>query len=265
MIPASSTEESIENPQEHEGPVEVLMRLTATAGLLRSTDGRCYAKVKVGDRREIYPLKSAAFRRWLTGRYYRDRQITPSDWAIRRVLGTLEANAWLEGDAQSIFIRVGHDGGNNGNGLASYLDLADPGGQAIEIGPGGWSVVNEPRAHFRRPVGQLPLPTPSRDGSIELLRPYVNLTDRLCLLATGGAFEGHTSFTNDEESAVQVQRPVILTGIEEFVERGDLSDRAVRVNLPPIALGQRRLDGEFWDAFKPLQRAAPPRTSAPRP
>jgi len=335
MANPSSNDEIIENPQQHEGPVEALMRLTSTAQLLRSTDGRCYAKVKVGGRREIYPLRSAAFRRWLTGRYYRDRHITPSDWAIRRILGTLESNAWLEGDAQSIFIRVGHDGRNNGNGLAYELDLADPSGQVVEIGPEGWSVVNEPRAHFRRPAGHLPLPTPSRGGSIELLRPYVNLnepdfrllivwmaaalrpvgpypilalygeqgstkstlakvirllidprvaplvaqprdtralmvsavsrwvlaydnisvipdwlSDGLCLLATGGAFEGHTSFTNDEESAIQVQRPVILTGIEEFVGQGDLSDRSVLLNLPPIAPGKRRLEREFWHAFE---------------
>ena len=32
--------------------------------------------------------------------------------------------------------------------------------------------------HFRRPDGHLPLPIPTRDGSIDLLRPYVNLSDR---------------------------------------------------------------------------------------
>jgi energy-coupling factor transporter ATP-binding protein EcfA2 len=38
-------------------------------------------------------------------------------------------------------------------------------------------VVERPRVHFRRPHGLLPLPLPSRDGSIELLRPYVNVSD----------------------------------------------------------------------------------------
>jgi len=89
---------------------------------------------------------------------------------MRRVLARLEAAARFEGGTPSIFVRVGHHG--TGNGSACYLDRADPGGQAVKIGPEGWSVVNHPSVHFRRPEGQLPLPIPSREGSIELLRPY---------------------------------------------------------------------------------------------
>ena len=251
-----------------------------------------------------------------------------------RSRAALEATARFEGGTPSIFVRVGHDGNGNGNGSACYLDLADPGGQAVKIGPDGWSVVDNPRVHFRRPEGHLPLPMPSRDGSIELLRPYVNLTDRdfrllivwmaaalrpvgpypilalygqqgsakstlarvvrllidpqaapllaeprntrdlmvtavngwllaydnigaiprwlsdgLCLLATGGALAGHASFTNGERSVIHAQRPVILNGIEEFVERGDLSDRSVFLDLPPIAPSSRRREEEFWAAF----------------
>ena len=45
-------------------------------------------------------------------------------------------------------------------------------------------------------------------------------------------------FSNDERSVIHVQRPVILSGIEEFVRRGDLSDRSVYLDLPPIDRGQ---------------------------
>ena len=38
-------------------------------------------------------------------------------------------------------------------------------------------MVDRSEVQFRRPDGLLPLPLPSRDGSIELLRPYVNLTE----------------------------------------------------------------------------------------
>ena len=74
----------------------------------------------------------------------------------------------------SVFIRVGHDG--SGDKSAYYIDLGDPSGRAVKIGADGWSVVDRPGIHFRRPQGLLPLPMPSRDGSIELLRSYVNLT-----------------------------------------------------------------------------------------
>jgi hypothetical protein len=334
MVNASLNHEVIDSPPEYKGPVQVLLRLTANAGLLRSTDGRFYAQVSVGGRREIYALRSAAFRDWLIDGYFRARREVPSDWSIRRVLGALEAVARYEGGTPSIFVRVGHDGKSNGNGSACYLDLADPDGQAVRIGPEGWSVVEDPRVHFRRPVGHLPLPIPTREGSIDLLRTYVNLTERdfrllivwmaaalrpvgpypilalygqqgsakstlarivrrlidpqaapllaeprnirelmasavngwllaydnigviphslsdgLCLLATGGALAGHTSLANDERSVIHAQRPVILNGIEEFVGRGDLADRSIFLDLPPIAPGDRRCEDEFWEAF----------------
>ena len=215
-----------------------------------------------------------------------------------------------------------------------YLDLGDSSGRAIKIGPEGWSVVDRPGVHFRRPEGLLALPTPSREGSIELLRPYVNLSDRdfrlmiawmaaalrpvgpypilalygeqaaakstlakvvrllidpqdapllaiprgirnlmvtghngwllaydnisviadvvsdgLCMVSTGGAYAGRALFSNDERSVIHVQRPVILSGIEEFVRRGDLGDRTVYLNLPPIDDANRRREEEFWPAF----------------
>jgi len=165
----------IENPPEGEGPVEVLLRLAASARFFRSADGRLYAQVPVARRREIHGLKSAAFREWLSRGYFRDCLELPSDRAIRRVLDSLEAIAWFEDGTPSIFIRVGHDG--RGNGSPSYLDLGDPTGQAIEIGPDGWSLVERPPVRFQRPEGLLPLPMPCRDASIDLLRPYVNLTE----------------------------------------------------------------------------------------
>jgi putative DNA primase/helicase len=36
---------------------------------------------------------------------------------------------------------------------------------------------------------------------------------------------------------------------DEFVRRGDLNDRAVFLNLPPIAPSSRRREAEFWAAF----------------
>jgi len=334
MTAPSPNVETIGNPQAYEGPVKALLRLTATAGFLRSTDGCFYAQVSLGGRREIYPLRSAVFRSWLIDRYLRACREVPSDWAIRRVLGALEATARFEGGTPSIFIRVGHDGNSNGNASDCYLDLGDPSGHAVKIGPEGWSVVEHPPVHFRRPAEYLPLPAPSRDGSIELLRPYVNLTeadfrllivwmaaairpvgpypvltlygetgaakttlarivrllidphatplrgeprdtrglmrstmnrwllaydnirvipdwlsDALCLLSTGGAFDVHASFSGDEQRVIHAQRPVILNGIEEFVGRSDLSDRSLFLHLPPVAPGKRLCEDRFWQLF----------------
>ena len=177
VAPPSSNVEVIENHPERDGPVEVLLRLAASARFFRSADGRLYAQVPVARRREIHGLASVAFREWLSRGYWGVCLELPSDRDIHRVLDALEAIARFEDGTPSTFIRVGHDGKDKSNGSPGYLDLGDPTGQAIELRPDGWSLVERPPVHFRRPDGLLPLPVPCRDASIDLLRPFVNLTE----------------------------------------------------------------------------------------
>ena len=156
--------------------VALLTRLASSARLFRSADGRFCAQVPVGDRLEIYGLRSAGFRDWLIDGYMTDQPEPPSSWAIRRVVGMLEARARFTTGIPEVFVRVGQDGDGDGDS-AYFLDLGDPSGRAVAIRDQGWSVVDRPGVHFRRPEGLLPLPLPARDGSIDLLRPYVNLTE----------------------------------------------------------------------------------------
>ena len=77
-------------------------------------------------------------------------------------------------------MRVGHEGAGDGvnsvGHATNFIDLGDQIGRAVAIDKNEWRVVDRPGVHFRRPEGMLPLPEPDRDGSIELLRPYVNLS-----------------------------------------------------------------------------------------
>lgn len=76
------------------------------------------------------------------------------------------------------------------------------------------------------------------------------MSDALCVISTGtGAQGGRALYTNAEESAVRVCRPVAMNGIPDVVERGDLVDRAIHVHLPRIDPSKRRDDYEFWEAF----------------
>lgn len=76
-----------------------------------------------------------------------------------------------------------------------------------------------------------------------------DLSDALCRLATGGGLSTRQLFTNDEEMVLEAKRPVIITGIEDVVTRGDLLDRALPVELPPIDAYSRRPEGELLEAF----------------
>jgi putative DNA primase/helicase len=76
------------------------------------------------------------------------------------------------------------------------------------------------------------------------------MSDALCVISTGtGAQGGRALYTNAEESAVRVCRPVAMNGIPDVVERGDLVDRSIHVHLPRIDPKHRRDDSEFWDMF----------------
>ncbi len=102
-------------------------------------------------------------------------QKLPPQRAVTSVLEAIEARARFAVETAPVEVRIGCDVSEMGSNY--YLDLGDAIGQAIKFGDGGWSLVTQPGAHFRRPPGQLPLPVPSVDGSIELLRPFVNVVE----------------------------------------------------------------------------------------
>ena len=290
----------------------------------------------IGGREEVLGLRSATFRDWPVVLYVKERHKLPSQRSVGRALQALEGNARFEADTSGVFVRIGGDPWDGG--ACGYLDLADSNGHVVKICADGWCVVDRASVHFKRPHGLLPLPLPSRDGSIELLRPFVNLneadfrlliawmaaairpagpypiliihgeqgsakstlvralrqlidpqaaallaeprstrdlmvtavngwllaydnvsvlphwlSDSLCRLASGGGFAARALFSNDECNVIHAQRPIILNGIDEFVNKGDLADRGVFLQLPAIAPDARREEAEFWGAFRELR------------
>ncbi len=269
----------------------------------------------------------------MTGGYAAAHGKPASKWSICRALEALEAHARSDGTTPSLAVRVGRDPSDEASPIC--IDLADASGRTIALDAGGWNLVDRPTVAFWRPEGMLPLVAPGRDGSIDLLRPYVNLTDRdfrllvvwlaaalrpvgpypvlvlygeqgsakstlarivrllvdpqdasllaepkstrdlmitalngwllaydnlstiprwmsdgLCLVSTGGAYAGRTEYSSWERTIIKAERPILLTGIDEFVRRGDLSDRAVILHLPPIPPRRRRREDELWKAFE---------------
>jgi hypothetical protein len=250
-----------------------------------------------------------------------------------------DAVEWLAAEAEfgtvvfPVHLRIARDDG------ALYLDLVDDDRQAVKITPNGWTVVAQPPVRFVRPAGMTALPVPARGGSIELLRPFVNvadddswtllvgaivaalspvgpyfvlilqgeaasaksttarvvrllvdanssplraeprdqrdllvaathswivaldnvsqvsdrLSDALCRLSTGGGFSSRRLYTDGEEAVLDAQRPVVLTGITALASRGDLLDRAIILELPPIPEAERRPEANFWTAFEKVR------------
>jgi hypothetical protein len=57
-------------------------------------------------------------------------------------------------------------------------------------------------------------------------------------------------YSNDEECFLDAMRPAVLTGITDFVNRGDLVDRALFLHLAVIPEEKRRTEGAFWRDFE---------------
>ncbi len=88
---------------------------------------------------------------------------------MQDALATLEAKARFEGEEHTPAVRIAHHGGN------IYVDLADDAWRAIEITPGGWSVVPFSPVRFVRPRGLRPLPLPRAHGTLKDLEGFLNV------------------------------------------------------------------------------------------
>lgn len=83
--------------------------------------------------------------------------------------------------------------------------------------------------------------------NISTIQPW--FSNALCRLATGGGFGTRMLYANDEELVLDLKRPVILNGIEEFATASDLLDRSIMLQLRAIPESQRReerlIEAEF--------------------
>lgn len=149
--------------------VEHALRLAEVVDLFYTPDGVAYADVEVAGHRETWELRSPSFRRWLSRGFYEKTGGALGSEAIRAVLEVLESKAHFDGPERPVFVRVGERDGR------IYLDLANEHWQAVEIDAVGWRVVDRPAVRFRRASGMRSLPVPRRGGSINALRPFLNI------------------------------------------------------------------------------------------
>ena len=80
------------------------------------------------------------------------------------------------------------------------------------------------------------------------------LSDALCRLSTGAGFAARKLYTDDEESVISAERPVLLNSIDAVVTRGDLADRALVLTLEDTPKTERKTESELWADF---ERARP--------
>lgn len=151
----------------------ILVELATEANLFHTPDGEEYASVEIKGHLETWPLESTGFRDWLMRRFYEVTNKSPSRQGVQDALGVLNGRARFDGEAREVHTRIAEHAG------AIYVDLADDAWRVVKIDAGGWSVIASADApvRFRRPRGMLPLPEPTRGGSLSVLRRFVNVRD----------------------------------------------------------------------------------------
>lgn len=153
---------------------ELLLALAAQAEVWVVPTEQAYARIPVNGHYENVPVRSRAFERWLSHRYYCITNKAVGSASLRDALTTVEARAFY-GDArrESVHIRVALYAGK------LYLDLCDAAWRVVEIDAEGWRLLSSEccPVRFRRAPGMLPLPEPARGGTLSALRRYMRVSD----------------------------------------------------------------------------------------
>jgi hypothetical protein len=313
---------------------DILIKLAQSAELFHTPDGTAYADININghprDMGDSLDQGVPALAGTLLLRGDRGR----TEFRGVAIVNVIKAKAHFDAPEPNIHIRAGeHDG-------KLYLDLCDETWRVVEIDVTGRRVTNSPPARFKRSAGMKALPAPVRGGSINELRPFLNLkadkdfvlavawvlavlrnrgaypvivlageqgsakstflailralldpntaplralpredrdlfiaasnahvlafdnvaglppwiSDTLCRLATGGGFAVGQLHTDQDETLFDASRPVILNGIEDFVTRPDLADRAIFLTLEPIPEERCKPEAEILLILRPRTR-----------
>jgi hypothetical protein len=183
------------------------------AKLFHTPEKVAHAACTCGDHIEVYQLDTKDFRIWLRSEWRRTERekleevarnerdllievtgamagdlanaplevarppaIPPQ--AITTAVGELDATALLEGPRTEVNLRVAEHITEEGEKQV-LIDLCNDEWEWVEVRNDGWDVRRgEPPVRFVRSNAMLPLPYPTRDGSVEDLKKIVNLPKR---------------------------------------------------------------------------------------
>jgi len=160
------------------------MALDADILFFRDNAQQAYAKLKIDDHWEIWPVRSTRFKEFLIQTYRMATSSVPNANAVNDAKNALSAHAVQKGPVYSLYNRVAWFDN------AIWYDLTNEKWEVVRIDENGWEILPEtPRPMFRRFDHQMPqvYPVNSEDKSPE------QLMARLMLLMP---FHNHAEETN---------------------------------------------------------------------
>jgi hypothetical protein len=166
------------NDKDKPNPTDLLVQLALNqCELFRTPQKEAFADIKINGIRKTISVRSKTFKLWLARVFYNALNKGVNGETIGATLNTLEARARFDCPEIQVFPRVAQAGNT------CYLDLATELGEVVEITAAGWRVIQEPPVRFRVNDKMRPLPIPVSGGSINELRPFLNVNERGFILA----------------------------------------------------------------------------------
>jgi hypothetical protein len=168
------TEESDTRNGKKKPVAKILIELALKLGSLwHDSTGAGWVDFTVKGNQQTARIRSKRFRDFLAQALWEqeERSINSEGWS--EAVGTLEGLARFNGPEREVFLRVGK------NENCIYLDLGTEDWQIVRVSPNGWDIIPyaECPIRFYRADCQLPLPIPTRGGSLDDLWQLLNVKE----------------------------------------------------------------------------------------
>jgi len=150
--------------------VDTLLMIARKSTFFYGPDKRVYAEISVDNHHETWPVRSTAFKSWLTQKFFKITETAPNSESMNAALNAICAMAIFEGHQEDVYIRTASVDDR------LYVDLCNDEWAVVEIDKEGWRVLKESPVRFIRSPGMLALPQPLPLGDINALRPLLNIT-----------------------------------------------------------------------------------------
>src|SRR5258706_2741760 len=167
----AETETEKQTDSKRQTQAEVLLDIAKTKRiqLFKTPDGEAYVRLPVESHWETYRLSDSAVKDWLIYEYRRQANGVPNKTAMEQTIEALGADARFDSPTQEVHLRLAWQDD------VLYLDLHNERQEVVRITEDGWDVVGDAPVLFRQPPAMLPLPTPVHGGSLDRLKPFLNL------------------------------------------------------------------------------------------
>lgn len=163
-----ATEQKSEDPKSR---VKKLLNIAdMDTELWHTPSGEAFATIFVDDHFEHHRIDGSGFSHFLCGEFFRLYGDAPRRGEIDEVIDTLKGRAIHQGEESDVFLRSAQVNDE------IIIDLCNSDWEAVVVDKEGWQISKNYSARFYRTDSMLSLPRPVENGSIDKLKPFLNVS-----------------------------------------------------------------------------------------